>query len=227
MENLEQAIFARKRWAEDKMKVYGFRKKNNTYILEKPFMNGDFKAVLSIDDKDQLTGKVIDQMTQDDYYQLYQEDATGAYVSTVRAAYLALLEDIATACCYDVPFTSPQANRLSQKIQERFQVKPDFPWEHSSRNQSYGVFRHSSGQKWFALIMDIKRGLLDKDKNKEPIDVINLKIPSEQGAMLHQIPGIYPAYHMNHKTWISIVLDESLPDEKIMALIDESYQLTK
>lgn len=75
--------------------------------------------------------------------------------------------------------------------------------------------------------MDIKRGLLDKDKSKESVDVINLKIQPEQGAALHQIPGIYPAYHMNHKTWISIVLDESLPDEKIMALIDESYQLTK
>lgn len=31
---------------------------------------------------------------------------------------------------------------------------------------------------------------------------------------------------MNHKTWISVVLDETLPDEKIWELIDTSYQLT-
>ena len=31
---------------------------------------------------------------------------------------------------------------------------------------------------------------------------------------------------MNHKYWISILLDETLSDERIMKLIDISYQLT-
>lgn len=223
---IEETVFSRKRWIESKMLVYGFHKANKTYILEKPFLDGDFKTVLSVTPKGQVTGKVIDSMTQDEYYQLRQETATGPYVNRVRSAYRSLLTDIADSCCNDVLFASSQANRLTQAILDHFQVKPDFPWEHSSRYQSYGAFRHTSNRKWFALIMNVKREVLDKDGNTSLIDILNVKIPPAQGDELRQIPGIYPAYHMNHKTWISVVLDETLPDEKILELIDTSYQLT-
>ena len=223
---IEETVFSCKRWIESKMLVYGFHKANKTYILEKPFLDGDFKTVLSVTPKGQVTGKVIDTITQDEYYQLRQETATGPYVNRVRSAYRSLLTDIADSCCSDVLFASSQANRLTQAILDHFQVKPDFPWEHSSRYQSYGAFRHTSNRKWFALIMNVKREVLDKDGNTSLIDILNVKIPPAQGDELRQIPGIYPAYHMNHKTWISVVLDETLPDEKILELIDTSYQLT-
>ena len=223
---IEETVFSRKRWIESKMLAYGFHKANKTYILEKPFLDGDFKAILSVTLKGQVTGKVIDSMTQDEYYQLRQETATGPYVNRVRSAYRSLLTDIADSCCSDVLFASSQANRLTQAILDHFQVKPDFPWEHSSRYQSYGAFRHTSNRKWFALIMNVKREVLDKNGNTSLIDILNVKISPAQGDELRQIPGIYPAYHMNHKTWISVVLDETLPDEKILELIDTSYQLT-
>ena len=219
---IEETVFSRKRWIESKMLAYGFHKANKTYILEKPFLDGDFKAILSVTLKGQVTGKVIDSMTQDEYYQLRQETATGPYVNRVRSAYRSLLTDIADSCCSDVLFASSQANRLTQAILDHFQVKPDFPWEHSSRYQSYGAFRHRSNRKWFALIMNVKREVLDKNGNTSLIDILNVKISPAQGDE----PGIYPAYHMNHKTWISVVLDETLPDEKILELIDTSYQLT-
>lgn len=223
---IEETVFSRKRWIESKMLAYGFHKANKTYILEKPFLDGDFKTVLSVTPKGQVTGKVIDTITQDEYYQLRQETATGPYVNRVRSAYRSLLTDIADSCCSDVLFASSQANRLTQAILDHFQVKPDFPWEHSSRYQSYGAFRHTSNRKWFALIMNVKREVLDRDGNTSLIDILNVKIPPAQGDELRQIPGIYPAYHMNHKTWISVVLDETLADEKIGELINTSYQLT-
>ena len=223
---IEETVFARKRWIEDRMLSYGFHKTKKIYTLEKPFLNGDFKTVLSVTPKGQVTGKVIDTITQDEYYQLRQETATGPYVNRVRSAYRSLLTDIADSCCSDVLFASSQANRLTQAILDHFQVKPDFPWEHSARYQSYGAFRHRSNRKWFALIMNVKREVLDKDGNTSLIDILNVKIPPAQGDELRKIPGIYPAYHMNHKTWISVVLDETLPDEKILELIDTSYQLT-
>lgn len=223
---IEETVFSRKRWIESKMLAYGFHKANKTYILEKPFLDGDFKTVLSVTPKGQVAGKVIDTITQDEYYQLRQETATGPYVNRVRSAYRSLLTDIADSCCSDVLFASSQANRLTQAILDHFQVKPDFPWEHSARYQSYGAFRHRSNRKWFALIMNVTRDVLNKDGNTSPIDILNVKISPAQGEELRKTPGIYPAYHMNHKTWISVVLDETLPDEKIWELIDTSYQLT-
>lgn len=227
MIQIEETVFARKRWIESKMLAYGFHKTNETYILEKPFLDGNFKAILSVTSKGLVTGKVIDRMTQDEYYQLRQETSDGAYVHTVRSAYLSLLKEIAVSCCGDVLFASPQANRLTQAILDNFQVRPDFPWNHSARYQSYGAFRHSSNRKWFALIMNVKRTVLHKDGTPDLLDVMNLKIRPQEAEQLHRIPGIYPAYHMNHRLWISVVLDNSLADEAILALIKTSYLLTE
>ena len=227
MNPIEKTIFARKRWIKSKMLAYGFRKTKDSYTLEKAFLDGIFCAVLSVDANGTLTGSVRDQMTQDDYYQLRQETADGAYVHTVRAAYAALLKDIAAFCCHDVLFASPQANRLVQNILDQFQVRPDFPWGRSERYSSYGTFRHSLNRKWFALIMSVTRAVLDKDDNPEQIDILNVKIRPEEADRLHQVPGIYPAYHMNHKLWISVALDDTVSDEAIMGLIETSYRLTR
>lgn len=35
--------------------------------------------------------------------------------------------------------------------------------------------------------------------------------------------GIYIAYHMNKKNWVSIILDDTLTDNEIISLIDISY----
>ena len=75
--------------------------------------------------------------------------------------------------------------------------------------------------------MNVKRSVLTRDKDSRPIDALNIKIRPEEADALHAVPGIYPAYHMNHKLWISVVLDDTLPDEKIMSLVQTSYQLTR
>lgn len=48
---IEETVFSRKRWIESKMLAYGFHKANKTYILEKTFLDGDFKTVLSVTPK--------------------------------------------------------------------------------------------------------------------------------------------------------------------------------
>ena len=47
-----------------------------------------------------------------------------------------------------------------------------------------------------------------QETSQVPIDVLNVKAPKEKINDLHRIPGIYPAYHMNKSTWISIWLDK-------------------
>ncbi len=74
--------------------------------------------------------------------------------------------------------------------------------------------------------MNIKKDKLDKSAHDLEVDILNLKINENDRENLHKEDGIYPAYHMNHKYWISILLDETLSDERIMKLIDISYQLT-
>ena len=42
------------------------------------------------------------------------------------------------------------------------------------------------------------------------------------GSLLDE-EGFFPAYHMNKNNWITIVLNDSVPDEKIYSLLELSY----
>jgi len=55
---------------------------------------------------------------------------------------------------------------------------------------------------------------------------INLKCDPELALHLRAAyPAVQPGYHMNKKHWNTITLDGLLPDEEILTMIDESYDL--
>lgn len=222
---LEEKLFERKRFVMDQLLKYGFKKKVNEYVYETDFMEGDFHAIITVSEKGNVAGKVIDVMNEEEYAQLRMEKLNGAYIRHVRKEYENLLNKIAGVCCTTVLFASEQANRITQMILKKYDIHPDFPWE-QNQYQRHGVFRHIDSKKWFALIMNIKLDALLKDNNKSTVDVINLKINSQESSVLTTVKGIYPAYHMNHKNWISVVLNETVFDDEVMKLIDTSFSLT-
>lgn len=59
------------------------------------------------------------------------------------------------------------------------------------------------------------------------LDALNLKCDPVLNSLLRGEEGILPAYHMNKKHWITILLDSSFPKEQVYNLIDNSYDLTK
>ena len=58
------------------------------------------------------------------------------------------------------------------------------------------------------------------------MEILNVKLDKHKISNLINKDGLYTAYHMNKKSWITIVLDETLSDDFIMELIDESYSYT-
>ena len=62
-------------------------------------------------------------------------------------------------------------------------------------------------------------------KREGKIEVLNVKI--NDVAKLTQQKGIYPAFHMNKKYWLSLPLDDTLTDQELFSLLDTSFQLTK
>ena len=152
--SIEEKAFNRKRFVPDSMLAFGFEKTDGAFRYEGDFMNGDFSAALTVSEKGEITGSVIDKMNCEEYRPLRSDSFQGAYVNTVRAAYEEWLGKIAAECCKDVLFSSDQANRIAERIAETFGVGSDYPWE-QSQYQSYGVFRHGDNSKWFALIMNV------------------------------------------------------------------------
>lgn len=55
---------------------------------------------------------------------------------------------------------------------------------------------------------------------------ISLKVDPEKGAELReQYPAVQPAYHLNKKHWVMVIMDGSISDKLVKQWIDVSYAL--
>ena len=112
-----------------------------------------------------------------------------------------------------------QRERIIQHIQDRYAAEPEHLW---ARYPNYAVFRQPASRKWFAAVMDVAMKSLDMTGDGTA-DVMDVKCgPVLVGSLLAQ-DGFLPAYHMSKSSWISILLDETVPDEQIFPLIELSY----
>ena len=114
-------------------------------------------------------------------------------------------------------------SQLDKYITDYYGVRAERLFE---KNPGFQVYRHNGTKKWFAMIMDLPESRLGLDGQKI-IDVVNLKCDPILIGSLRLERGFYPAYHMNKENWITVALDESVPDEKLRMLVDMSYELTR
>lgn len=130
----------------------------------------------------------------------------------------------------------PQYERIADLIFAKYGEKPDFPWR---EYPDYEVFRHRDNRKWFGLVMNIPPERLHPKNpahglrlpaaigEKKEIHILDLKVPHDEIAALENREGIFPAYHMNAGHWISVLLEDVLPDDFIMELVAKSYAVTQ
>lgn len=89
----------------------------------------------------------------------------------------------------------------------------DTPFEDDAESV---VIRHRDTRKWFALVMDLNGKT-----------IVNLKCdPMEADFLRKAYTGIIPAYHMNKTHWNTVFLDSDVPDEEIIRMTMNSFDLT-
>lgn len=92
----------------------------------------------------------------------------------------------------------------------------DFPFDQKTMVIKVGSAKDSKHSKMFALT------------NIEEFEYINLKVdPEESLELQEEYDAITPGYHMNKKHWVSVAMDESLPDSFVEELILSSYNLVR
>lgn len=224
---IKDNIFKKARINFDKLKAYGFNKIEDKWKISKIFMDNAFRADIVVDKDGIISGKVFDIQNREEYLPFRVENGQGGFASIVKEEYGKILEEILDKCFDKKYFISNQANRICNLLFEKYNVLPDFPWENQKTASDAGVFRKKSG-KWFVLIMNIKKNKLVPNADGD-IDVMNLKLDEIEIQTLinSAASGFYPAYHMNKKNWISLVLDETLLDEVIMKFVSKSYKNVK
>ena len=113
--------------------------------------------------------------------------------------------------------------QLISYIKKKYMADPEYLW---ARYPDYAVFRHSDNKKWFGIIMDVRGDKLGLE-SEEKVDILNVKLSDPLLVdFLIQQPGIFKGYHISRGSWISILLDGSVPFEDICKWLDEGYKTT-
>ncbi len=217
--SIEENVFKKEKLNKEKLLEFGFTKEENLYKYSKDFMNGSFRADIYVDKDGNVSGRVFDLEMEEEYTNFRIKDAVGEFVNTVKEEYIKILNEIKDNCFEKEYFIYEQSNRITKMIYEKYKVTPEFLWE---KFPGDGVFRNKRSGKWFGLIMNVDKSKIIPKETGE-IEVLNVKLDDEVEKYLKQ-KGIYPGYHLSKKSWVSIILDDTLPDEKVMQLVSLSFE---
>lgn len=218
-------LFEKYKANTEKLVKYGFSKEESSYVLSRQILSGEFRMDISVQ-QSQLDFHLYDLETGDEYRQVHMESMTGDFVAMVREACLEILLDIRRHCFDEVGFLYEQSQRLVTYVADTYKGSLEYLWAKHSRKSSTqaAVFRHDGSKKWYGAFMTTDWSKFDS-KREGKIEVLNVK--SNDVAKLTQQKGIYPAFHMNKKYWLSLPLDDTLTDQELFSLLDTSFQLTK
>lgn len=217
----EREVFKRRTILFDKLESFGFIRQNNSYIYKRKIYDGMIASVvISFDGT--VSGDVFDEELNESYVNFRLDTAVGAFVTGVKNAYLALLEEIAEAVTEQKTYANDQTNRIGAFIEQTYFVKPEFLWQ---RFPHFGVYRNADSKKWFAIIMDIGRGKIFAGDDGE-IEVMNLKLDGKAEEYV-KMGAAHPSYHMNHKSWVTVVFEDGVSDQTIKEMIAISFENTK
>ena len=212
-------IFKSYQFNQEKARAYGFIENGEVWTYSCQILQGDFIMTVSIT-PDNVSFQVFDKETGDLYPQVHMESMRGSFVASVREACLEILYQIRKACFDVQDFICPQTKRIMAQVQEKYGNQLEYLWE---KSPDTAVLRHEDNQKWYAVMMRISWDKLEKGR-EGLVEAVNLK--HDQVADLLSKKGIYPAFHMNKRYWLSLALDDSLQDEEVIELIERSWNLT-
>lgn len=227
MNEIEREIFARSTPDRKALAACGFADGGDGVLrFSGAIADGDFRVEVELSPEGELSSRVIDEATGDEYLPIFAEAHVGAFVGRVREEYAAFLRRIADRGFRRAPFTAPQTNRLAARLIAEYGEREDRPF---AKYPDCASFRAADSKKWYALVMPVKKGVLAGEKTakdaQKNVEIVNIKADAEKIPALWKKPGIYPCYHMNKKYWISVILDGTVEDSDLFALVDASRAL--
>ena len=198
--------------------AYGFSRTEAGLELKKELPGVGLYAIFVIAGKS-FEVNVFDADTDEEYLPFNVLDNITGFVTGIREQVEDLVQEIKEKCLLN----SNMKLRLMEYCERKFGTEPEAPWEDSP--DAY-TFKTAKRNKWYALFMTIPYKSLGLGA-KGALDVVNIKLPPEKVLDLIDRVHFYPAYHMNKKHWITIVLDKEVDEPLVQQLLDESYGLVE
>ena len=206
-------------FSKEKLLQYGFREEAEKLIYRKEILDGNFLIEIVFVNS-QLIIEVYD-LEFNEIYSLFSVDsAIGETVQNIREHVEKLLSSILGLADESGKISSEIIDYCNNKYGGNhvnpFKKHPDILAFVNEKN------------KWYALLLDVEYNKLNKNTNiTTKVKILNVKYSTDKILEIIDNKNIFPAYHMNKKHWISIVLDKNIKLETIKELIDISYSLVK
>lgn len=213
---IEDRIFAKKIIDPVLLTKVGFVLVDDVYCFESE-LDKDF--IIKVIYSDKLNIIVYDKVLGEEYVGFRHPN--GTYSLKIAAEVESFLLKLSLLIAKDQIYRLKQSQRINEYM-ETVYGKAEFPF-----GDDCGVYKESSNQKWYALIMSIAFNKLDKNKGDELVEILNIKVNKSELSTLLKRDGVYPAYHMNKQNWVSIVLNECLGDNELILFINSSYDLVQ
>ncbi len=164
---------------------------------------------------------VLTEKESNEEYVLYKTNAFGTYVGEVRSAVTDILRDISLKCCQPAVFKEAQSLRVIEFVSDTYGDELEFLWEKLSDN---AVWRRKDTKKWYGIIATVAKSRLGADSD-DRAEIMDLRIEPEHMDALMKRENYYPGWHMNKKSWYTVILDGSVGDEELFERIRSSYRL--
>lgn len=207
-----------------KLTDFGFVKKSDAYVYVTTILDGQFEMNVDISAQNgKVTTKLIDTSTEEIYTLHLVAEASGAYVGAVRAEYERVLNEIADECFEKDVFKSRYAHKVIEYVRQKYGDDPEYLWKPFPSN---AVLRRKDSNKWYGILLILSKRKLGLDSD-EIVDMIDLRIDPSTVADTVDGKKYFAGYHMNKKSWFTMILDGSVPVEEIYDWIDKSYNLAK
>lgn len=205
-------------FSKEQLKDFGFKEKAEKLIYRKEILDSSFVIEIVFVDS-QLLVEVYDLEFAEIYSLFSVDSAVGETVQNIREHVENLLRSILGL--------ADQSGKISSEVIDycnKYGVNHVNPFK---KNPDILAFVNEK-KKWYALLSDVEYNKLNKNTDiTTKVKILNLKYPTDNILDIIDNKNIFPAYHMNKKHWISIVLDKNIKLETIKELIDISYSLVK
>ena len=209
-------FFWRMRVKHGALQKSGFKKDSGRWTYSAPVANGALVCTIAVDAGGMVTENTVDATTNEEYVQHHIAAASGKFVGGVRCEIMALMKRIADSCFERDVFKTDLARSIIAYAESEWEEMPEFLWKNFP---DYAVMRRKDTDKWYALLARLTADKVGGSRN-ELVEVVNMRRTEGMDG-----PRFLPAYHMNKKTWTTIVLDGTVGAEELQKLLKESRKL--
>ena len=210
-----------KKPVKEKLKEYGFCEVDGNLEYSVDIVSGQLELKIILDGTGQLFSHISDTSFGDEYVLHKVPDAVGAFVGKVREEYERTVEDIFEKCFDGGVFFRGRLGNIRKYILEKYHDEFEFPWEDEN-----AVVRRSDNKKWYAAFISVSARKLGVPSDFK-VMVMNVKMKPCDIEKTIDNTSFFPAYHMNKKHWISVLVDSPAETKRIFEIIDDSYNLVK